>query len=651
MGDERPQPNLYLPEAQIRAAVADCIAVLSSDGRILQINSEGGPQFERAPAISGEGGRTRFADLWHEEERSAIEDAIRAASAGSSSSAEGTWRSPDGARLRRFITRFYPIKLTAELGEILALTEELSTGNAAPSRVDTGVHRLIEVATEGLGQVDETGRWRFLNSAGAELLGFESPLMAGISRATHHSIAEFDAHCPLCQALKTGVPQQGAGSVSWRHDGGSISVSYAVMPSREGGATVRFSDDSERLGLERALRGGKAELSALERHHTAFIATLAHELRNPLAPMRTALDFLGRTGEGNAPPITQLREMMDRQVEHLVRLTNEFLELARLASGQVSLRRALIALQDILASALEASAPSMTDAGTLLTVELPPEPLMLHADSMGLTQAFTNLLSNAARFTPAGGQIQLRAEARGDSVLIEVADTGVGIAPESLDVIFSMFTPVGEDAKGRKTGLGIGLYRARRWVELHDGTLLARSAGVGYGTSFTMTLPLAKGSAEGRFEERPPTPAIKRALRVLIVDDNVDAAESLRLLLELGGQQIAVAHDGAEALRRAKEFRPDVILLDLGLPGMDGFEVARSLRAMPEIGHPILVAVTGWGSPEDRVKSREAGFDEHLTKPVEIATLELLLAALPPAPTNNEGGNPAVNGNAAKAGH
>jgi CheY-like chemotaxis protein len=260
-------------------------------------------------------------------------------------------------------------------------------------------------------------------------------------------------------------------------------------------------------------------------------------------------------------------------------------------------------------------------------------------------------LNNAAQNSAAGSPISMHVEIVDAQVRIDIADAGVGIAREALNRIFDMFTRVGRDEKKPHAGLGIGLNLARRLVELHDGELIAKSEGLGKGSNFQITLPLAPVQEESvSAEELAPDSNKRGTVRALLVDDNVDAASSLSLLLQLAGHDICIAHDGPEALKLASDFKPDIVLLDIGLPGMGGYEVARRLRRMPELGHPVLVAVTGWGAPEDRQRSKEAGFDEHLTKPVDISTIELILTTLP-SRQPQEGGPPVENGHTIDAPH
>jgi len=525
------------------------------------------------------------------------------------------------------------------------------------------LYRMVESAGEGICEVDADGRCTYINAVGAHLLGYEAAeLVGGVLHDAIHPSGRFlaPAECSICQALKNSQALE-IGEVTRRTQavlshkcGRALPVSYSVVPigidGAPQGAVMTFSDDSERRRLESELRQLTAELAEAERRKTEFIATLAHELRNPLAPIRNALQVMRKVSD-NATSMAQLRAMMERQLEQLVHLVNDLLDMARVSSGQMTLKKERVALQEIIGMAVEASAPLTSATQNTLTLDVPIEPLYLEADATRLTQVFTNILNNAAQNSAAGSPISMHVEIVDAQVRIDIADAGVGIAREALNRIFDMFTRVGRDGKKAHAGLGIGLNLARRLVELHDGELIAESEGLGKGSNFQITLPLAPVQEESvRGEELAPDSNKRGRVRALLVDDNVDAASSLSLLLQLAGHDVCVAHDGPEALKLASDFKPDIVLLDIGLPGMGGYEVARRLRRMPELGRPVLVAVTGWGAPEDRLRSKEAGFDEHLTKPADISTIELILTTLPSRQPQG-GGPPVENGHTIDAPH
>ena len=301
--------------------------------------------------------------------------------------------------------------------------------------------------------------------------------------------------------------------------------------------------------------------------------------------------------------------------------------MARISSGKVELKKERVALNNVLSSAVETSMPLMTAGGHTLKVHLPEGTLQIEADATRLAQVVSNLLNNAAKYTPHGGHIELSVRKEASRVAIAVSDTGVGIAAEALPEVFEMFTQVGRNRDRSQGGLGIGLALVRSLVELHGGTVTVESPGIGGGSTFTVRLPLAEAPKE---HERPALPAgtaeAAPVRRVLVVDDNADAAESLAALLELSGHATRVANDGDEAVRIAHEFHPDIVFLDIGMPGKDGYEVARELRASPHTRQAVLVALTGWGAKDDRARSRRAGFDHHLTKPAALEAVDELLA-------------------------
>jgi PAS domain S-box-containing protein len=531
------------------------------------------------------------------------------------------------------------------------------TNNSTESAArDARLHRLLECSSEGICEVDSDGRCTYSNATGAHLLGYEAAeLMGTVLHDAIHPGGRFLAlaECSICQTvkgaqgLKLGEPARRTHGVLSHKNGRAIPVSYLVVQIEVDGvlrgAVMTFYDDSERRRLAEELRDRTAELAESERRKTEFIATLAHELRNPLAPLRTALQVM-RKASDSATSVEQLREVMERQLGQLVHLVNELLDIARVNSGQMTLQKERVALQGILQLAVEASEPLRTTTQNSLTLDLPAAPLYLEADTTRLTQVFTNILNNAAQYSAAGGPISVRVEIAESQVRIDIADAGVGIAREALNRIFDMFTQVGRDARNTHAGLGIGLNLARRVVEMLDGQLVAKSEGLGRGSHFLITLPLSdlEDDESMAAESERSEQKILGSVRALIVDDNIDAAATLSLLLQLAGHTTCLAHDGPEALKAATEFKPDIVLLDLGLPGMDGYEVARAIRRMPEIGHPVLVAVTGWGGPDDRARTKQAGFDEHFTKPVEISMIELLLTALPERRAAGDDGSPPV---------
>jgi two-component system CheB/CheR fusion protein len=409
-----------------------------------------------------------------------------------------------------------------------------------------------------------------------------------------------------------------------RSDGTLFPVEVSSRGADVGGERLLLSlirDITDRKLAEAALREA-------DRRKDEFLATLAHELRNPLAPIRNAVQIL-RMKETADPDLRWARDVIDRQARQLTRLVDDLLDVSRITQGKIELRRERIEIAALLERAVETSRPAIEAARHRLTVTYPEEPLELVADLTRMEQVLANLLNNAAKYTRPGGRIHLSAGREEDEAVIRVRDDGIGIPSEMLSSIFEMFAQVDTSLERTQGGLGIGLTISRRLVEMHGGTIVAASPGAGEGSELTVRLPLAS-RAEAAPDPRAEEAAPGAALRVLVVDDNEDSAESLAMLLQLKGHEVRTAHDGPRALVAAEEYRPDLVFLDIGMPGMNGFEVAARLRQRLETRNVLLVAMTGWGQEEDRRRSKEAGFDQHLVKPLDPKALDELLARAVP---------------------
>jgi signal transduction histidine kinase/ActR/RegA family two-component response regulator len=357
-----------------------------------------------------------------------------------------------------------------------------------------------------------------------------------------------------------------------------------------------------------------------------FLATLAHELRNPLAPIRNAVQIL--RADGTPPAGREFAvDVIDRQVAHLSRLIDDLMDLARVTTGRLDLRVARVDLRDVLQEAIETSRPIIESSGVDLAVVLPPRAVVVDGDATRLAQVVSNLLNNAARYTQRGGRVDLSVEALRSETVISVRDTGIGIPPEMLERVFDMFARASQTAGRAPGALGIGLTLARQIVELHHGTIAAESDGPGLGSLFTVRLPRPADSESPRHVEVPHLTVVSAGLRILVIDDNVDSAETMGMFLGALGHDIRVGHDGIEAVMIASDFHPDVMLLDIGLPGQSGYDVARAVRTEAWAGDLCLVAVSGWSQDSDRARSREAGFDHHLVKPVDHVRLQEILRA------------------------
>ncbi|MEH6434124.1 PAS domain S-box protein [Massilia sp. DD77] len=393
-----------------------------------------------------------------------------------------------------------------------------------------------------------------------------------------------------------------------------------------------FSDEDEAILLQLAAIAAAGienarlyeQLRDQDRRKDEFLATLAHELRNPLAPIRTGLTLLRLVPTLGAT--VKPREIMERQVEHMVRLIDDLLDVSRITSGKVRLSLERIEVRTILNAALELSRPLIEEKRHALSVYTPKESLFLNVDATRMAQVVSNLLNNAAKYTPDGGRIELSVAADGGAAEIRVSDNGVGLAADALPKVFELFTQVGKTLDRSQGGLGIGLALVQRLVEMQGGQVKAESDGPGQGSRFLVRLPLATTTAGAGPTQAPDDSSCRPApCRILVVDDNVDAADMLAMVLKLSGHAVVTVHNGLDALHSVRNFRPDVIFLDIGLPGMSGYDVARQLRAEPPLARVVLVALTGWGAEEDRQLALEAGFDYHMTKPVDIGRVQALL--------------------------
>jgi len=413
-------------------------------------------------------------------------------------------------------------------------------------------------------------------------------------------------------------------TVRVRKDGQRVEVSVSISPIRNAdGQVVAASaiarDISERRRVD--------QLVEADRLKDEFLAMLAHELRNPLAPIPNAIQVLEDFSPADAD-LQWARDVIERQVRHMTRLVDDLLDVSRINRGKITLQKERLKLAQVVADAVEIARPHIEARRHQLTVSEPPDPLWLDGDSTRLTQVVANLVNNAAKYMQPGGHIWLTVEKEGEEAVVRVRDTGIGIAPEKLSDIFGLFTQLDRSLDRSQGGLGIGLTLARRLVEMHGGSIHARSDGPGQGSEFVVRLPTLGQIKEVRETSEPSSPALAAppSRRILIADDNEDFAEmTARLLRRKGGHEVTVVYDGLTALEAAQTFRPDVAFLDIGLPGMNGYELAQRLRQLPGCESVLLVALTGYGQEEDRRRALAAGFDEHLTKPVRYDTLQRLL--------------------------
>lgn len=435
-----------------------------------------------------------------------------------------------------------------------------------------------------------------------------------------------DEERAIMARLKKGERVEHFETVRRAKDGRLVDLSIAISPVRDAtghviGASKVARDISERKSIEEALR-------TAARQKDEFLAVLAHELRNPLAPLANGLQVI-RLAEDDPVAVARARTMMERQLSHLVRLVDDLLDVSRISRNRMELRRSRLLLSDVVNSAIETARPLIEAAGHTLAVSLPREPIHLDGDLTRLSQVFSNLLANSAKYTDPHGQIFVDVSQRPGTVVISVRDTGIGIAADQLGTVFGMFSQVDPRVERSRGGLGIGLALVEGLVRMHGGSVTAQSPGAGRGSTFSVTLPVIEThAAQQRQEPSELSPAARERRRILVVDDNLDAATSMAMMLEFLGNEVRMAHDGLQAIERAEHDRPDVVLMDVGMPRLDGYEATRRIRTQPWGRDIIIIALTGWGQDDDRARSRDAGCDGHLTKPVSLPDLESLLENL-----------------------
>ena len=494
---------------------------------------------------------------------------------------------------------------------------------------------VLNNVVDGIITIDERGVVESFNPSAERLFSYQPEEVVGqnikvLMGEPYHS--KHDGY--LANYMRTGQAKIigiGRGVEGRRKDGSTfpmdLGISEFLLGERRYFVGV-VRDITERKQAEERLRQLAAELSEADRRKDEFLATLAHELRNPLAPICNGLELMKLAG-GQTADVEQTRSMIERQITQMVRLVDDLMDVSRISRGKLELRKEQISLVAVLNSAVETSRPLIEAMGHEFTVTLPKQPLIVDADMTRLAQVFLNLLNNAAKYSARGGHIQLNVEREGSDVVVTVKDTGIGIAADQLPRIFEMFMQVDRSLEKSQGGLGIGLTLVKRLVEMHGGRVEAKSEGPGKGSEFVVRLPVVieASKPQGSGGEEEPA-AQKSSLRILIVDDNKDAADSLGILLRFMGNDTRTAYDGQEGVDVAAEFRPNVVLFDIGMPKLNGYEACRRIREQPWGNGVVLIAVTGWGQAEDRRRSHEAGFDHHMVKPVDPQTLMKMLAGL-----------------------
>jgi PAS domain S-box-containing protein len=495
----------------------------------------------------------------------------------------------------------------------------------------------LSCIADGVIVTDVQGRLTLINPAAELLTGWKLPDARGRPWHEIFSIRRENAHLenPIDLVLREGrVMHETKPIALTSRTGHTIPITYSAAPvealdKQSTGVVLVFRDESERQRTELALKDA-------DRRKDEFLATLAHELRNPLAPICMGFDLL-RLSADDPNAAKEICSMMERQAQHMVRLIDDLLDVSRITSGKLELRRNRVDLADIVRDAVAASRPLLDGANQRLTVRLPDKPLLLYADANRLTQVLMNLLNNAAKYTPREGRVELAVEHGDDDVTVAISDSGIGIPADKMERVFDMFTQIHQSSERGHTGLGIGLALVKRLVEMHGGSVHVQSRGRSLGTTFVVRLPKLSepaAVANGALQDMLDVPSMSNR-RILVVDDNADALDSLSRLAALLGNDVRRAHDGLEACEIARSFQPEIVLMDLGMPILNGYDAARLIRQEPWGRELVLVATTGWGQDDDRRRTAEAGFDRHLIKPITMAALREVLNAsqLPPRPS------------------
>lgn len=513
------------------------------------------------------------------------------------------------------------------IGYVVAITD--ITDRKRVAEAHDLLAAIVESSDDAIISMTPDGRVTLWNAGAARLFGYTADEMIG---QTISRLSPPPERQTLLDGINAGDTVRQYETVWVTKHGGhlDISLSAAGMRDTSGriiGVTLVVRDISRTKQTEAAMQRSQDALRDADRRKDEFLALLAHELRNPLAPLVNSVELLRPVAADN-PALQRIRGMMDRQLKQLARLVDDLLDVSRISRGRFELQRAPLSVRLAIEAAVEACHSLIAARGHHLSVTLSNEPLLVLGDFARLTQVFANLLSNSAKYTDPGGRIEVMLRRDNNDAVVTVADTGIGIPSESLDLVFDMFSQVQAHKEHAGGGLGIGLALVRSLVEMHHGRVKAQSEGPGRGSLFTISLPLLRDAV-------PPPPAAptadlhqvpkRTARRILIADDNADAAESLAGILRSHGHEIAIAADGRRAVELAGTYRPQIIFMDLGMPHLDGLQATRQIRAQPWGKSIFIAALTGWGQPGDRDRSRQAGMDMHLVKPIDLAELANVL--------------------------
>lgn len=634
---------------------SDSVKILSVNGEIKSINACSRALLAVNDLATLEG--TMWSSLWDTHSHTEMERALEAARSGKTGKFGGL-RSIGDAKARWWDAWVRPImdgsgrvqalvavsRDMTSVREADALLRQTSAALAVAAEANAKLRAFFEQGANFAALTRSDGAVLEVNLAAVALAGFE---MKDIIGRKFWECGWWNRSAEVSEIVKAGLALAASGVrfqeelCYFMADGSERIVDLTLAPVLGDAGTILFvavtgTDITDRKLAVEKLRQISADFSEADRRKTEFLVTLAHELRNPLAPIANGLDAM-RLCADRPEVVARTRAMMARQVGQLSHLVDDLLDIARISSGKVDLKKLEVDLAAILAVAIETSAPLMDASGHTFTLAVSPEPMPLFADPTRIIQAVSNLLNNAAKYTPRGGAISLSAAREGDEAVISIADNGVGIAESQIDSVFTMFSQVGKSIERSQGGLGIGLSLVRQLVGLHGGTVSARSAGLDAGSVFTIRLPLAVSDQDLPSAAHAETePTLAASLNILIADDNTDAADAMSDVMSMLGHACSVAYDGAQALEMARASRPDAIFLDIGMPILNGYETALAIRKADGIEGTVLIALTGWGGADERAKSSVAGFDHHITKP---ASLDILMTLLDSIAAKKHAGN------------
>jgi PAS domain S-box-containing protein len=608
-------------DIRLLEVISDAIVVLDAEGTVQFVNLAARSAFGHlAPSPAGRiegldiGECCRLSECGND-----VSAALAAALRGERAVVECDLLIEGRRRAMEFV--FNPLMDDGQVRQVVLVGRDVEN-RAKVERQREQLFALVENSSDFIGMADAEARPFYVNPAGRRMVGIAQAEVPQTSISDYYPADQLDL---VNDQLLPRMRSDGywSGETFFRNfaTGARIPVSdtHFVVRHPETGELIGYATITRDISEQKR----SLELSEASKRKDSFLATLGHELRNPLAPIRTGLDLI-QVLCGDAAACEEPLRIVDRQFDHLVHLVDDLLDVSRISRGKIELRRERLDLAEIVHAALEMSDSGLSRGDRRLIVSVPSEPIAVEGDRVRLVQVVANLLNNAAKFTDAGGRIALRVVPEGDTVEIQVEDDGKGIPRDRLDSIFEMFSQV---EPGHASGLGIGLSLVRGLIAMHGGTVVADSEGPGHGATFTISLPLCRGALMQLSADSTTQPGVLPSeVRILVVDDNRDIAEGLDPLLTMLGAEVRVAHDGAEAIRIVDEWPPTHVLMDLGMPGMDGYEAARRLRAKCGDHAFRLIAMTGWGQEEDRQRTREAGFDEHLVKPVGFAKLKSVLS-------------------------